>query len=89
MVDLLFDAFELQKMGEYSDDCGGTFYELFTDNGIDEECLRTFWVIFGNFPSGGGEVIMEIDDADYALEVYDYFCTLLRVYKNCKNCKNC
>lgn len=83
---MLYNAFELQKMGEYSDNHGGTFCEPILDPILedDEEALRVFWVIQGHMPEGGVETLIESDDEVGILAQFDFFCTLLECYKYIK-----
>lgn len=84
MLTLLYDAFELQKMGEYSDDSGGVFHEPFEDDGDpDDECLRVFWTVFGHYtlPKHGRNSIGDFNTLKEAGEVFDFLCMLLDSHK--------
>ncbi len=82
----LYDAFELNRMGEYSDHHGETFCEPIMNYNTaedDEECLRRFWTVFGHYtpPKCGRDAIKDFDTLEEAGEFFDFLCTLLDSHK--------
>lgn len=82
MKNLLYDNFELDQIGEYSDNHGSTFCEPLNNIDDDEDCLRVFWTVFGHLPAGGRNTIGDFDNLKDAGKLYEFLCLLLATHKN-------
>ncbi len=79
---LLYDNFEIQRVGEFDGDNGEILVEPIFDDGVcDDTYRRVYWTVYGHKPEGGVEALADRDRAEDAAEVYDYFMMLLRFFK--------
>lgn len=80
---MLFDAFEMNKVGEFEDGNGGTCCEPIFDEADDGDRYdRVFWTVYGHKPEGGVEALIDRDEKEDAAAIYEFLCELLGVYED-------
>ena len=76
----MFDAFELQRVAEYTAPDGCTYCEVLTDKEVTSQelkCLRIFWTVYGHLPTGGVEALVDRDTEEDATRIFNFFEGLL------------
>ena len=80
---MLFNAFEINKVGEFEDGNGETCCEPIFDPADDGDRYdRVFWTVYGRKPDDCVEALIDRNEKEDAQAIYEFFCTLLKVYED-------
>ncbi len=79
---LLYDNFEIEKVGEFSGDEGMTLVEPISNDGVcDDTYDHVFWTVYGHKPDLGMIALVDRDCEEDALEIYNFLMILLEFFK--------
>ena len=76
---MLFNAFEIDQVGEFEGDEGEILCErLNADCEHEADAYdRVYWTVYGHLPTGGVEALVDRIEKEDAEAIYNFFCMLL------------